>query len=73
MKSGAEKDKILASLINLVKVALTNVSMGYNESRETVIKHCIDFMKHTKKSPLQKADLEEFEMLISELQIVKDQ
>ena len=56
----------------MVGAALTNVKMGFNESRETVLKHCLDFLKHVKKSPVTKIQIQEFESLLYQMRIAKD-
>jgi hypothetical protein len=67
-----KKDSVVLHLCNVLEVALFNINQGFNQSRETVVRHCIDFLKHTKKSPIIKQEILEFERLLNEVKIVKN-
>lgn len=53
-QAAQKKDSVILHLCNILEVSIFNINIGFNKSRETVVRHCIDFLKHSKKTPLQK-------------------
>ena len=67
-----KKDPVGIQIQHVILNAISNIKMGYNKSRETIIRHSLDYLRHSKKSPINKEEILDFEQLLADTELIKN-